>query len=263
MIDSRLPIGIGPAPDPEPFTDLVEASCARVPIVLDAGFGDGRLRPRIIQASCRWIGIDIDPARVAIGRQHGWPVLEADLTSTLPLRTSSVDGVMVVCVLNTVAEGSLRARAVAEVGRVLRPGGVVWVRDFVRLPVPDRRVGAAVRTQDWLAMRRRYALGVELASWVSGQPRESLAAGAFPAFDIAAGAADDPVFRSHRYSEDQFRVAVQSGQIRVPFLACHPTEAELTAEWNALGEITMIRHGTALSRSKITLPVLDVLARKK
>jgi SAM-dependent methyltransferase len=257
MAADHRPSGIGPAPDARLFTHAV----AGARVVLDAGFGDGRLRPQLA-GSCRWIGADIDAGRVAAGAALGWMVLRADITSTIPLLSESLDGVVLSCVLNTVADRGRRDAATHEVARVLRPGGVVWVRDFVRAPDSDRRVGNKVSATHWAAMRRRYAVGAELATWLTGLPPRRLSRGAFPAFDIGPDE-DAALFRAHRYTPERFRSAVLAGGISVPFVACHPTPGELCAEWAAVGDIIAVRAQTARTRGGEVLPVDDVLIRKR
>jgi SAM-dependent methyltransferase len=253
------PSGIGPAPDARVFTEAI--TVPGLPVVLDAGFGDGRLRPQLVPG-CRWIGVEIDAARVRAGAARGWCVARADITAALPLASASVHGVVLSCVLNTVAPRELRGVAVREVGRVLRPGGVVWVRDFVRLSEPDSRIGTVVSAAHWAAMRRRYALGTELAAWVCGRPPGEFSPGTFPAFDLGPGA-DAGLFRTHRYTADGFRDSVRSGRIQVPFLACHLTHDELCAEWRELGDLVAVRCGFARTRGGDVLPADDIVVRKR
>lgn len=258
MVGDRRPAGIGPAPEAGLFLDTIAGP--GVPLVLDAGFGDGRLRPQLT-GSCRWVGIELDTGRAAAAAARGWFVLRADITSAVPLATGSVDGVVVSCVLNTVAARRRRATVVREIGRVLRPGGVVWVRDFVRAPENDHRIGAEVPVPYWEAMCRRYALGAELAAWFTGEPPSRLADGAFPAFDIA-WPGDARLFGTHSYTAGQFRSAVAAARLSVPFVACHPTPDALRAEWEAVGEVIAARPDTARTRGGGIHPVDDIIVRK-
>ncbi|HEX5119752.1 MAG TPA: class I SAM-dependent methyltransferase [Pseudonocardiaceae bacterium] len=257
MRAEHLPSGLGATPD---VYDFLRALPVRDDlVVLDAGFGDGRLRPWSAPR-CRWIGIDIDADRVAHGARQRWTVLRSDLTTGIPLRSGAVDGVVLSCVLNVVPRRSERAAVVREVARVLRPGGVVWIRDFVRLPEPDARVEPGPRTARWQAWRRRYDVGRELAAWVAGCAVDELCPGSFPAFDI--GPDEDPVlFGEHRYTAERFRAAVRAGRINVPFLACHPTRAEIRSEWLSVGEHVSIRAVTAQARGGDMLPVDELLVR--
>jgi ubiquinone/menaquinone biosynthesis C-methylase UbiE len=100
---------------------------ARAPgaVLLDAGCGTGRLTPLIRDAGLRSIGVDPSAGMLAIARER-FPDAEFALgdLAALPVRNRSVDGVLAwYSIIHTAPEG-LDA-VVAELARVLRPGGAV------------------------------------------------------------------------------------------------------------------------------------------
>jgi SAM-dependent methyltransferase len=103
--------------------------------VLEIGAGRGRnftdLRPGV-----RWIGAEPDARRrtdlagVARGYGHREPPLDAP-AEALPLPGASVDGVLSTGVLCSVRD---QDRALAEIARVLRPGGIFVFAEHVAAP---------------------------------------------------------------------------------------------------------------------------------
>ena len=103
--------------------------------VLEIGAGRGRnfgdLRPGV-----RWIGAEPDAgrradlARAARDHGHGEPPLDAP-AENLPLPDASVDGVLATGVLCSVRDPD---RALAEIARVLRPGGIFVFAEHVAAP---------------------------------------------------------------------------------------------------------------------------------
>jgi SAM-dependent methyltransferase len=90
--------------------------------VLDLGFGRGSEMRALALRGCRPIGVEIDPRRFAEVRGSGLRVLRASGTH-LPFPSDTLDGVVCKVVVPLTDE----ARVVAEIGRVLRPGGVARV----------------------------------------------------------------------------------------------------------------------------------------
>lgn len=91
--------------------------------VLDVASGRGATLAQLRARGHRAVGVDVR-AR-ALARQTG--VAQAD-AHALPVRTASVDAVLVECSLSTFDDP---ARAAAEVARVLVPGGRVGVTDVL------------------------------------------------------------------------------------------------------------------------------------
>jgi ubiquinone/menaquinone biosynthesis C-methylase UbiE len=120
-------------------------------VVLDLGSGagiDAFVARRIVGEQGRVIGVDMTPEMVALARQNaaklGYGNVEFRLGEIehLPVETGTVDVVVSNCVLNLVPN---KARAFAEILRVLRPAGRFCVSDIVateELPEPIRKAAA-------------------------------------------------------------------------------------------------------------------------
>jgi len=90
--------------------------------VLDLGFGGGDQMRELIASGCRAVGVEFDPALARAGGAAGLVVCRAS-AEALPFASGAFDGVVCKVVIPYTDE----ARAVAELARVLRPGGVARV----------------------------------------------------------------------------------------------------------------------------------------
>lgn len=103
--------------------------------VLEIGAGRGRNFEHL-RGGVRWIGAEPDArrradlARAARDHGHGEPPLDAP-AEDLPLPGDSVDGVLATGVLCSVRD---QERALAEIARVLRPGGIFVFAEHVAAP---------------------------------------------------------------------------------------------------------------------------------
>jgi len=105
--------------------------------VLDLGAGTGANFPHL-DAAAELVAVEPDPYMLARARQRastlGRPVtFLADSAEALTLETGSVDAVLATLVLCTVDDP---ARALAEIRRVLAPGGSLLFLEHVRLDHP-------------------------------------------------------------------------------------------------------------------------------
>lgn len=87
--------------------------------VLDVGCGTGEQLTRLREAGCRAIGLELAPEAARSSRSQGYPVVVAR-AENLPFRTGSCQGVLCKVVIPYTDE----RLAIAEIGRVLAPGGV-------------------------------------------------------------------------------------------------------------------------------------------
>ena len=90
--------------------------------VLDVGFGSGDQMRELIARGCRAVGVEFNHALAGAGRAAGLTICEAAAES-LPFASGAFDGLVCKVVIPYTDE----ARAVAEIARVLRPGGVALV----------------------------------------------------------------------------------------------------------------------------------------
>ena len=107
--------------------------------ILDIGCGLGGTLLAIDRAleGVRLVGVNIDPDQLAVARRalqararNGWSLHEANACA-LPFASASFDRVLAIeCAFHFPS----RARFLAEVGRVLRPGGRLVLTDFVASP---------------------------------------------------------------------------------------------------------------------------------
>jgi ubiquinone/menaquinone biosynthesis C-methylase UbiE len=110
-----------PAPEPQPELTSVFTWAPRA-TVLDVGCGNGLwARAALgITPEATVVGVDSSPGMANIVREQvGTPAVAGDITC-LPVRTASADAVLALWMLYHVPD---KAAALAEVSRVLRPGG--------------------------------------------------------------------------------------------------------------------------------------------
>ena len=104
-----------------PYEWLVAALPRELGDVLDVACGNAALQPRL-RGATSYRGVDVSAAELAEGRARGRGPLTAGDARALPVPDASVDTVVSSMGLMLVDPPE---RAVAEIARVLRPGGVV------------------------------------------------------------------------------------------------------------------------------------------
>jgi ubiquinone/menaquinone biosynthesis C-methylase UbiE len=145
--------------------------------VLEIGAGSGSLAQQLLSDSpeLAWTAIDIDPhmAQAAATRLRGFAgasVKTADATA-MPFPDDSFDSVVSCLMLHHIVDWE---RAVAEVARVLRPGGIFVGYDLVRTPLASlfhRLDGSPHRLivpEDFRAECARHGLTTSLQSRLLG-----------------------------------------------------------------------------------------------
>lgn len=105
--------------------------------ILDFGCGYGRSLGELFAAGYgNLIGLDFSPAMIAAARaqfpQIEFGVLESSSTASsyIALPEASVDGVLLFSVLTCVPTDEGQRALVAELHRVLRPGGLLYISDL-------------------------------------------------------------------------------------------------------------------------------------
>jgi ubiquinone/menaquinone biosynthesis C-methylase UbiE len=138
--------------------------------LLDIGTGPGRLLRELsaVRPDLRLTGIDLSPSMIAVAREQLAAValetsvrLDVGDGAQMPYPDKSFD-----LVVSTVSMHHWQdpARVVTEAHRVLRPGGRLWVYDFVlmRFPAFTTSVQATFGTPPARTIRRLGPLGLPL-----------------------------------------------------------------------------------------------------
>ncbi len=99
-------------------------------LVCDVGCGRGRTVAALRRAGVRAVGVDIEAGGAVRADAHA-----------LPLRSGTYDGVLAECLVSTLADPG---RAVAEMARLLRPGGRLGLTDVVVAPDAEPATAAVV-----------------------------------------------------------------------------------------------------------------------
>lgn len=131
------------------LVDRIEASIvvehARGMRVLEVGCGTGLVLEKIAPVAASAVGVDLSAGMIARARGRGLEVVRGSATA-LPFASSSFD---VVCSFKVLAHVPDIERALVEIARVTRPGGVMllefynpWsLRYLARLAAGARRIG--------------------------------------------------------------------------------------------------------------------------
>jgi SAM-dependent methyltransferase len=101
--------------------------------ILDLGCGYGRVLGSLFEHGYHnLIGLDPAPAMVALARERFPPITFEEIIAPphLDLPSASVDAVLLFSVLTCVPTDEGQRAIVREVGRVLRPGGLVYISDL-------------------------------------------------------------------------------------------------------------------------------------
>ncbi|XP_022744240.1 alkylated DNA repair protein alkB homolog 8-like isoform X2 [Durio zibethinus] len=93
-------------------------------LVLDAGCGNGKYLG--LNSSCYFIGCDISPPLIKICVDKGHEALVADAVN-LPYRTNFGDAAISIAVLHHLSTENRRKKAIEELVRVVRKGGLVLI----------------------------------------------------------------------------------------------------------------------------------------
>ncbi|MHB9285803.1 class I SAM-dependent methyltransferase [Halobacteriales archaeon Cl-PHB] len=128
-----------PSADPAVLERGLRHATRDVERLLDVGGGTGRAA-RALDTPSRTV-IDAAPGMLREARKHGLGAVLGDAAG-LPVRAAAVDAVVIVDALHHVGD---QAGAVREGARVLRPGGVLVVREFDPDTLLGRMLVAAER----------------------------------------------------------------------------------------------------------------------
>ncbi|KAL2468357.1 S-adenosyl-L-methionine-dependent methyltransferase superfamily protein [Forsythia ovata] len=141
-----------------PKVQMFLNSLPRGSLVLDAGCGNGKYLG--LNPNCYFIGCDISPPLITICADKGHEVLVADAVN-LPYRTGYSDAAISIAVLHHLSTESRRRKAVDELIRVVKTGGLVLITVWAR-EQEDRSL-----INKWTPLTQKY-----LEEWIGpGSPR--------------------------------------------------------------------------------------------
>jgi len=126
---------------PAPLPDLPAGAA-----VLEVGCGNGKTLAALLRRSSRVAAVDISPHAVALARRHpGTAAISPAVADArhLPFCERTFDAVFLVHIIGHLPKAGRRA-VIAEVRRVLRPGGTAFFRAF---SVEDMRAGKGDETE--------------------------------------------------------------------------------------------------------------------
>ena len=103
--------------------------------ILDYGCGYGRMTAELAAAGWRAVGVDFSAGMIARGRR-AHPQLELRQVAGLPLHEADAafDAAIVFAVLTCVPADADQRALVAELRRLIRPGGLLYISDYLLQP---------------------------------------------------------------------------------------------------------------------------------
>jgi SAM-dependent methyltransferase len=110
-------------------TRLVKEFLPMGGLVLDVGCGTGQLGAAIASEGYDVFGVDLSTSMVARARQRGLAGTYAGVTTALPFADDSFDLALTVATLHHLETPERVAATIAEMARVVRPGGLVVLWD--------------------------------------------------------------------------------------------------------------------------------------
>lgn len=128
------------------FDQLLKGRFDRRRRILDAGCGGGRNLVYFLRDGYEVFGIDREPAAVEAVRELAAEIaphlpvenFRAGEVEALPFETASMDAVLSSAVLHFAEDEAQLRRMVAEMWRVLRPGGLFFARLASSIGIEDR-----------------------------------------------------------------------------------------------------------------------------
>lgn len=112
--------------------DWLAAAAAPGARVLDCGCGYGRTTAELVAAGRRAVGVDPSAGMLARARRTSrWLPLVRAAPGTLPFRDAAFDAATLFAVLTCTPDDDAQTALVAELRRVIAPGGALYVSDML------------------------------------------------------------------------------------------------------------------------------------
>jgi demethylmenaquinone methyltransferase/2-methoxy-6-polyprenyl-1,4-benzoquinol methylase len=127
-----------PSTDPAPLSAGLARASGPVERAVDLGGGTGRASRSLTAQS---VVVDASQPMLAEAKAHDHPSVRGDVRA-VPLATDSVDAIVTVDALHHLPDVET---VLAEAKRVLRPGGVMVIRDFDPQTIRGRALALAER----------------------------------------------------------------------------------------------------------------------
>lgn len=102
-------------------------------LILDMGCGYGRTLHELYQRGyCRLIGMDFSEGMISRGHSL-FPELDLRVKTNpfIDMETHSVDAVILFAVLTCIISDEEQRKLLSEIKRVLKPGGILYINDFL------------------------------------------------------------------------------------------------------------------------------------
>jgi len=147
---------------------------------MDFGCGTGRILSRVARPGDHAIGAERDMLLLGAARDHGLVPLQADFDAPLPIADGTVDAALMI---DAIEHTQQPARAIEELYRVLRPGGVAVIftppYDSVRWILAERFHHLITRRladhiSPFTTESLRWAIGTRFKSFRLGRVNSNL-----------------------------------------------------------------------------------------
>lgn len=128
--------------------------------VLEIGCGAGRLTGYLIELGQHVQGIDVSPAMIAYCRETypGGDFSVMDLRDLSGFEEESLDVVVATDNVLDVLDDSERRRVLRDIGRVLRPGGLLTMSAHNRAFLPNLKMPTDLRARNFIRMAGKLVL---------------------------------------------------------------------------------------------------------
>ncbi len=113
--------------------DIFQSIVSREAKILDVGCGYGRILGQLYNDGyCNLIGVDFSSKMISRGKeQYPYLDLRVKAEKNLEFEDNTFDAVILFAVLTCIVEDAEQVQLLKEIERVLKPGGVIYINDFI------------------------------------------------------------------------------------------------------------------------------------